>query len=301
MHSYQKKISIIISNYNERDLVEGCLRNLENIYPNFEVLVKNQGSTDGSVELIKRNFPWVIVIDGDNVGLSASYNKAVKEASGSYFLFLGMDAFPTKDSLSFLVDYMEKNPNVGLATLKLILDNGNMDMDCHRAFPTPFNAIMKFSGLGRIFPRSRIFNGFFLPNEDLNKAHEIDNCISHFMFVRKEAFDSVGGFDEDYFLWGEDIDFCYRLKTFKNWKIMFLPQYTCLHLKGGSLGIRSTTRHLQKKPLNHRLKMQKLSTEAMNLFMKKHYMEKYPKPILVAMFIAAGLMGKFRVFMESFR
>jgi len=276
-----------------------CLDSLENAYPNMEVIVKDQASTDASVEYIKNNYPWVKIIEGDNNGLSKGYNTAVKHASGDYFLFLGTDAFLSKESLTFLVDYMEKNKDVGMSTLKLVLEDGSMDMDCHRAFPTPWNSLMKFSGLGKIFPNSTLFNGFFMPGRDLTKPHEIDHCISHFMFCRKEAFESVSGFDEDYFLWGEDIDFCYRLKELKKWKIMFLPQYTCTHLKGGSIGVRSTTRHLEQKPLAHRLKMQKLSTEAMTLFMKKNYMEKYPKPVLYAMFWAAGLMGKFRVYTES--
>ncbi len=296
---HNKKISIIICAYNEKKFIKDCLENLKDSYENLEVIVKDNGSTDGSSDLIKKDFPWVNVIVGDNAGLSKGYNLAVKEASGDYYLFLGMDARPSKGSLEYLVNYMEENPKVGLATLKLVLEDGSMDTDCHRAFPTPLNAIMKFSGLGKVFPGSKFFNGFFLPGEDLTKPHEIDHCISHFMFVRKEAYESVGGFDEDYFLWGEDIDFCYRLKVLKGWKIMYLPEFTCFHWKGGAIGIRNTTRHLEKKPLHHRLKMQKMSTEAMTMFMKKHYMEKYPKSFLYMMFFASNVMGKMRVFIES--
>ena len=256
------KVSVIICNYNEENFVEDCLSHLKDSYENLEVIVKNQGSTDGSIELLKEEFPWVNIIDGDNDGLSKGYNKAVKESSGEFILFLGMDTKLSKGSIDYLVEYMNDNPKVGLATLKLILKDGNMDIDCHRAFPTPINAIAKFSGVGKIFPNSRFFNGFFMPGEDLSKPHEIDNCISHFMFVRRKAYESVGGFDEDYFLWGEDIDFCYRLKVLNDWKIMFLPKFTCFHWKGGSMGIRNTTRHLEKKPLKLRLKMQKMSTEA---------------------------------------
>jgi len=297
----KKKVSVIITNYNEGKFVESCLNNLKDSYENLEVIVKNQGSSDSSPELIKNKYPWVKYMEGENDGLSLGYNKAVKVATGDYYLFLGMDAQPSKGSIDYLVSYMEENPDIGLATLKLVLKDGNMDIDCHRAFPTPFNSIMKLSGMSRLFPKSKIFNGFFLPHLDLSKPHEIDNCISHFMFVRKNAFDSVNGFDEDYFLWGEDIDFCYRLKVIKGWKIMFIPKYTCSHWKGGSIGIRNTTRHLEKRPLKHRLKMQRMSTEAMSLFMRKHYMDKYPKILLYFMFFSAKVLGNFRVLVETFR
>ena len=295
-----KKVSIILSNYNEQRFMGRCLGGLKDIYPNMEVILKNQGSTDNSIEYLKENFPWVKVIDGANDGLSKGYNMCVSQATGDYYLFLGMDAFPTKEGIQFLVDYMEEHPDVGMSTLKLVLEDGNMDVDCNRAFPTPWNSIMKFSGLGKVFPKSQFFNGFFLPKEDVSKPHEIDHCISHFMFCRKEAYNSINGYDEDYFLWGEDIDFCYRLKA-EGWKIMYLPQYTCTHLKGGAIGIRNTTRHLDQKPLEHRLRMQKLSTEAMEMFMRKHYMEKYPKFILYPMFFATRMLGKFRVYMETKR
>jgi len=297
----KKKVSVIICSYNEKKFVKDCLNNLYQSYESLEVIVKDNGSTDGTSELIKDEFPWVNLIKGENDGLSKGYNTAVKEASGDYYLFLGMDARPQSGSLSYLVDYMENHKEVGIATLKLVLKDGSVDLDCHRAFPNPLNSIMKFSGLGKLFPKSKVFNGFFMPDMDISKPHEIDHCISHFMFVRKEAYNDVGGFDEDYFLWGEDIDFCYRIKVIKGWKNMYLPKFTCFHWKGGAIGIRNTTRHLEKKPLKHRLKMQKMSSQAMTMFMKKHYMEKYPKPVLYLMFFAARLLGEFRVFVESLR
>ena len=123
------------------------------------------------------------------------------------------------------------------------------------------------------------------------------------MFVRKEAFESVGGFDKDYFLWGEDVDFCYRLKALKGWKIMYLPQFSCVHLKGGSMGIgmRKSTKDLVRKPLWYRLKMVRLSTEAMSTFVRKHYMDKYPHFLIYLMLYTARTLGVIRVFLESLR
>lgn len=295
-----KKVSFIICSYNEITFAKDCLTNLINIYPNMEIIVKDNGSTDGVVEVIERNFTNVKLIKGENVGLSKAYNIATQEAKGDYFIYMGMDAFPNKEGIKGLMDYMENSPSVGAATTKLVLKDGSIDMDAHRAFPTPWIALTRFSGLAKLFPRSPFFNGYFLPQYDLTKPHEIDLCISHFMIVRKKAFESINGFGEDFFLYGEDVDFCYRIKQ-AGWKIMYLPQWQTGHYKGGSVGIRKTTRNIVKKPLAHRLKMQKLSTDAMARFMKKHYSEKYPKPVLWAVYAAIFLMGRVRVLIESFK
>ncbi|MFH1896245.1 MAG: glycosyltransferase family 2 protein [bacterium] len=295
-----KKLSVIITNYNELSFVKECLPNLEGIYSRMEVIVKDQGSTDGSVGLIKKGFPRVKLIEGENDGLSKAYNKATKAASGDYFLYLGMDAVPQRDTLSGMVDYFEKNKAVGAATCKLVTKDGSLDMDAHRAFPTPWTALTRLTGLGKLFPHSDLFNHYFLPKGDLEKPHEIDLCISHFMLVRREAFEQIGGFDEDFFLYGEDVDFCYRIKQ-AGWQIMYLPQWQAKHYKGGSVGIRSTTRKIVKKPLSHRLKMQKLSTQAMRQFMEKHYSGKYPKLLLYMVYTAIFVLGKIRVLVESLR
>lgn len=298
------KLSVVISNYNEKKFVKECLSNLLKIkqteIPDLEVVIKNQGSTDGSSELIKKDFPWVIFIDGDNDGLSKAYNIGYRATNSEYVLFLGMDAYPSLGSLTEMLAYLDNHTDIGAATCKLVLKDGTLDMDAHRSFPTPWVSLTRLSGLGKIFPNSRIFNKYFLPGEDMSIPHEIDLCISHFMLTRRKVLDEIQGFDEDFFLYGEDVDVCYRIKE-AGWKIMYLPQWSCLHWKGGSVGIRKTTRNIVKKPLEHRMRMQKLSTEAMQLFVKKHYANKYPKVVIVSTFIASSLLGKLRVILESFR
>jgi len=140
------------------------------------------------------------------VGLSAAYNIGYKASAGDYLLFLGMDAFPERETLPEMVRYFEENPDVGAATCKLVLGDGSLDMDAHRAFPTPWLALSRILGLSNLFPKSRVFNGYFMPGEDMGHPHEIDLCISHFMLVRRKVLDEIGGFDEDFFLYGEDVD-----------------------------------------------------------------------------------------------
>ncbi len=299
-----KPVTVIICIYNEASFIEKCLSNLQGIrdsvIPDLKVIVKDNGSTDDSATIIKEKFPWVHLIVGQNDGLSKGYNQAYKEANTEYLLFLGADAFPEKDTVPGLIQYFDSHADVGAATVKLLLADESLDMDAHRAFPTPWISASRILGLNKFFPKSPILNGYFLPDRDMTQPHEIDLCISHFMFTRKSLLDKLGGFDEDFFLYGEDVDICYRIKQ-SGAKIMYLPMWSAHHMKGGSVGVRNTTRHLVKKPLTHRLKMQKLSTRAMELFLRKHYMNKYPKPFVYFMIYSSRVVGFLRVLAESLR
>lgn len=126
---------------------------------------------------------------------------------------------------------------IGIATVALRLRDGMLDMDAHRGFPTPWASLTHFSGLSRTLPHSPFFNQYFLGGRDSTQPHEIDLCISHFLFVRRTLFDAIGPWDEDFFLYGEDVDFCYRTKA-AGYKIMYLPQFTVTHYKGASVGVR---------------------------------------------------------------
>ena len=297
------KLSIVTITYKEKAFIKKYMENLISIkqqMPDLEIIVREHSSNDGSYELLKEYENNAKIFLTDNVGLSAGFNAALKEVSNEYVLFMGSDAYPDFETLEGLCKYFDENPDVSAATTKLVLEDGNLDMDAHRGFPTPWNSFTRLSGLNKLFPKSNFFNGYFLPEADLSKPHEIDLCISHFMFCRKSFIEKIGGFDEDFFLYGEDVDFCYRVKQ-NSGKIMYLPQWTTLHLKGGSVGIRKTTRNKDKKPLKHRLRSQRLSAIAMEIFVRKHYFKKYPAAFCYLMILSSRALGLFRVFMESFR
>jgi len=299
-----KPLSIILCAYNDSAYIRDCLNNLKDIVDsvNFpiEVIIKNQPSNNDSAPIIESEVPWVNLIEGANVGLSRAYNMSLEQSSHEFILLLGTDAFPDKETIIGLVDYFASRPDVGAATCKLVLADGTLDMDAHRAFPTPWISLTKLTGLNKLFPKSPFFNGYFLPQKNLNEEHEIDLLISHFMFTRKNLLQELGGFDENFFLYGEDVDICYRIKQ-AGWKIMYLPQWSAKHLKGASLGIRKTTREKFKQPLQHRLRMQKLSAQAMELFLRKHYMQKYPRIVVLLMIFSTRFLGKIRVFLESLK
>lgn len=267
-NKYKPDIAVIIANYNTKQVLRDCLKHLEKLNQIKKIIVVDNASTDSSSEMVKREFPLVTLISlKKNKGISYSYNLGVKKAGTDYFLFLGSDAFPERKALPYLAAYLDDNPQVGIATCKVVTRDGKLDMDSHRAFPTPWNSFLYFTKINT--------HKYFLNDRDFSKSHEIDACISHFMFVRSKAFESVSGFDQDYFVYGEDIDFCYRVKDNK-WKIMYLPKVKTVHYKGVSVGVRKESKDITQASKDTKIKMSKMSAEAMELFFRKHYMKKYP-------------------------
>ena len=272
-----KKLAIIIVNYNTKDVLCDCLNNLERLdLRDTQVIVVDSGSKDGSAEMVETEFRGVNLIRTENKGLAAGYNLGIKTSQNpNFYLFLGTDAFPKPGCLEGVIDFMEADKSVGAATCKLVLRNGSLDMDAHRGFPTPWAAFTHFSGLERLFPRSKLFGRYFLGYQNMSTWHEIDLCISHFMMVKREVFDKIGLWDKDFFVYGEDVDLCWRIKQ-AGYKIYYLPQFQCLHYKGVGVGIRKETADISKVDNVTRDRMKKETTRAMRLFYRKHMYKRYP-------------------------
>ncbi len=288
-----KKVSVIIVNYNTARILKDCLQNLDSSYPNLETIVVDNGSKDNSVEIVKKFFPKVVLIEAENKGLAAGSNLGLSKATGDYILYLGSDAFPEKGTIHGMVEYMEEDPSIGIATCRLVLRNGALDKDAHRGFPTPWTALTHFMYLDRIFSKSKLFNRYFLGFMDMEKPHEIDMCISHFMLVKKEVFERVGKWDEDYFLYGEDVDFCYRVKQ-SGYRITYLPQFKAVHYKGASVGIRKETQDISKVDEESKRKNRQRTIEAMKIFYKKHMYKKYPWAVNKLVELGINLMDAVR-------
>jgi GT2 family glycosyltransferase len=290
-----KKVSVIIVNYNGKDTLFECLNNLTRNINNIEVIVFDNASPDGAAVMVEKSFPDVVLIKSDtNKGIAYGYNRALKKAAGEYILYLGSDAFPSQDTLDGLISFLNKNDDVALVTPKLVDRQGSVDMDAHRGFPTPWRALSHFVGLGKLFPNTKFFNSYFLGYKDMTTTHEIDACISHFMLVKKEAVESIDGWDESFFVYGEDIDFCYRLKE-KGYKIMYLPEFEVLHYKGTTVGVRKNTSTITKASLKTKIDMKKASVNAMEIFYKKHYTSLYPKALTLIVLIGIKLMFWYRI------
>ncbi|MEM7539031.1 MAG: glycosyltransferase family 2 protein [Chloroflexota bacterium] len=290
-------ISVVIVNFNTCDLLRDCLDNLVQLEEVQEIIVVDNASVDGSVAMVSTEFPGVHVIAlSENRGLTVASNLGMDAAIGEFILYLGSDAFPKVGTIMGLAHYLSQHEDVGIATAKLVLRDGQLDMDAHRGFPSPWASLTHFTKLNRLFPTSPFFNQYFLGHLPLDTAHEIDLCISHFMFMRKSLFDAdnVGRWDEDFFVYGEDVDMCYRVKA-AGYKIMYLPQFGATHIKGASVGIRKQSQDISKASPETKVRAAQMSTEAMALFYEKHFHTKYPWVVNTLILTAVRFLGWFRV------
>ncbi len=295
------KVSVLIVNYNGKDTLFECLDNLSRNITNIEVVVFDNASPDGAAAMVENSFPNVTLIKSAiNKGIAYGYNRAFEKATGQYILYLGSDAFPSQDILVGLISFLDRSDSVALVTPKLVDREGNLDLDAHRGFPTPWTALSHFVGLGKLFPKTELFNSYFLGYKDITVAHEIDACISHFMLVKRSAIENIDGWDEGFFVYGEDIDFCYRLKQ-KGYKIMYIPEFEVLHYKGTTVGVRKNTSNMTKASLQTKIDMKKASVNAMEIFYKKHYSSLYPRALTLLVLFGIRLMLWYRISIFRFR
>jgi len=271
--------SIVIVNFNTYSYLIQTLTSIYNseLRPDsFEIIVVDNASSDHSLLPIKKNYPGVnLIINKDNIGFARANNQAVKNAHGEFILFLNPDTIILKETISTVLDFMQRHKEIGVATCKVILPTGKIDDACHRGFPTPWNALCYFTGLSSMFSKSNFFNGYHLGYKDMDKIHEIDSCAGAFMLVRKIAGDQIGWFDEDYFWYGEDLDFCYRIKK-AGWKICYIPKVQIVHYKGVASGIKKHSQKISSANRKIKLLATKARFDVMEIFYKKHYQKTYP-------------------------
>ncbi len=296
-------LSIIIVSYNTKNFLKKCLESIK-LNPNYEIIVADNGSTDGSLAMLKglkeKNKQNLTIIGNQkNLGFAKANNKALEKAQGRLVLFLNPDTILGKETLKTMIDFMDENPKVGAATCRVELTNGRLDQACHRGFPTVWNSFAYFSGLEKLFPKSPIFAGYSLTYLPLGKIHEIDAGCGAFLMVRQEAGSQISWFDEDYFWYGEDLDFCYRLKE-KDWKIMFVPTTKITHWKGAASGIKRHSQGISTASKETKIKAAKASVKVMRLFFQKHYQHKYPKVIYWLTMLGISFLEKIRLFKISY-
>lgn len=292
-------LSIIIVNFNTKEFLKRCLESLrQSLLGNskVEIIVVDNASTDGSVQYFnvwKQN-DIKVIRNKENLGFAKANNRGIKKASGRYILFLNPDTIVPENTIKTMIDFMEANPKVGAATCRVELTDGRLDQACHRGFPTPWNAFCYFSGLEKLFPKSKFFAGYSLTYLPLDKIHEIDSGCGAFLLVRRQAGEEVNWLDEDYFWYGEDLDFCYRLKQ-RGWKIMFVPTVKIIHWKGVASGILKHSQKISLASGQTRIKAAKASTKVMRIFFQKHYKNKYPKIVYCLSMVGIFLLEKIRL------
>jgi GT2 family glycosyltransferase len=296
-------LSIIILNYNTKQLTLDSIKSIEENYPQevasgeFELVVTDNQSLDGSVDAFhtykktSKIKSFHIVENGGNLGFSKGNNKGVPHASGKYILFLNPDTVVYPKTLTYMVDFMENHPEVGAASCKLINKDGEMDFNCHRGFPTPWNAFCYFSGLQRMFPKSRLFAGYTQGWKDLATDHEVDAIEGAFMLMPRSVGEKAGWWDEEYFFYGEDLQFCFDIKKL-GLKIFYLGTVETMHIGGAASGIKKKTQHITSANREAKLKTQAARFQAMKIFFKKNYQKKYPAFVQWMIFTGIDFLEK---------
>jgi len=230
------KLSILIVNYNVKDFLSQCLVsiNKSNVNFDYEIIVVDNNSSDGSVEFLERFFPQVKVVRlFENKGFGYANNIGYSKSQGEYLLLLNPDTILQENTLQVMFDFMEQNPDVGIAGCKVLNSNGSLQLACRRGFPTPWVAFTKLFGLQSLFPKSKLFGRYNLTYLDPDQIAYVDAISGSFMFVRRKVYEALRGFDVDFFMYGEDIDFCYRAQKL-GWKIAYVPTTSIIHYKGQS-------------------------------------------------------------------
>lgn len=260
------KLSIIVLNYNTKDLLIQTLSSI-NRQAQWEIIVVDNASTDGSSDAIKKKFPDIkLIINHKNNGFAGGNNIGINIARGEYIMLLNSDTKVMGPALEELTQYLDANPGVGVVSPKVTLPDGAIDLACHRGFPTLWNAFAYFAKLEQTFPNFHLFSGYHQAWQDFNTTHEVDAVSGAAMVVRRQAIDQVGLLDENFFLYAEDLDWCKRIKD-AGWKIVYYPKATILHFKSQSGRAKAGSEHKQVKSA---------SRTQFFLTMKQYYDKHYP-------------------------
>ncbi len=296
--SHKPNVSIIILNYNAEKFLRETLKSVKTQKGlNVETIVVDNNSSDNSKNMVAKEFPWARWVQRDtSVGFSAGNNAGLPYAHANTILFLNPDASFTKPSdLKVCYDKLWSDKSIGTLTgrVNLVL-TGGIDETCHRGFPTPWASFTHFSGLSTRFPNVPWLNQYTKRYLGYTKEHDIDAVGGMFMLMRKSVGEEVGWWDEDYPLYGEDIDFCYRIHE-AGYRNLYFPKVKILHYKGVTTGMskQSASVTTAKKDTIRRVKG--WSITAMRLFYDKHYRSKYPFFVTWLVYLGIKLMYLKRV------
>jgi N-acetylglucosaminyl-diphospho-decaprenol L-rhamnosyltransferase len=264
-------LAVIIVNYNTRDLLRSCLQSLHSSIVgsySYRAVVVDNCSVDGSANMVRAEQPWVSLITSDHNGGYAFANNLGLRAMGyglpssreslpRYVLLLNPDTVLPPGALAQVLTFMDAHVDVGVLGPKLVREDGSFDRACRRSFPTPAVSFYRMSGLSRLFPKSKRFGQYNLSYLDIDTQADVDAVVGAFMLMRCEVLEQAGLLDETFFMYGEDLDLCYRIKQ-RGWRVVYYPAVTVLHIKGAS------SRQSSARTIN-------AFYDAMAIFHSKHY------------------------------
>ena len=311
MTNQKIKLSVIILNYNSGDYLQKCLQSISKSKIDFnllEIIVVDNCSTDKSLKLAEsflkksKHLIFDILHLTSNKGFAAGNNRGVEiiNSSSKYVLFLNPDTTVESNTFQKMIDFFEKNKPVDAATCFIKLAaTGKMQPECHRGFPTPWRSFCYFTGISKLFPKSGFFNGYFQGNLDTTKTHQIEACVGAFLMVKKSVGQKIGWWNEKFFFYGEDLDFCFQLKE-NNFKLFFYPNCQITHFQGISSGLKKTTSKLTQANRKTKVMIAKASTNAMRIFYQQNLFKKY-SPITQALVLCGIKLLEFkRVFKAKY-
>lgn len=254
------ELSVIIINYNVKYFLEQCLCSVQKAIEGVdaEVIIIDNNSTDGSVEYLQsqfQNFQWLS--NKENVGFGRACNQGFKLSTGNYILFLNPDTIISEDCLKKCISFLESKPDAGALGIKMLDGKGKFLKESKRAFPSPATSLFKLLGFSKLFPHSKVFSRYHLGHLDENKNHEVEVLAGAFIMIKRKVFEQIGGFDEIFFMYGEDVDLSYRIQK-AGYKNFYFAESSIIHFKGESS---------RKGSLNYI----KMFYAAMSIFVKKHY------------------------------
>ncbi len=278
-------ISVIIVNYNVRQFLENALLSVQKAMAGIrgEIFVVDNASDDGSVEMVRTRFPDVCLIaNRENVGFTRANNMALVRAQGRFLLLLNPDTVVQEDTLQVMLRFFEENPHAGLAGCRILNPDGSLQLACRRSFPTPWVALTRITGLSSLFPRSRLFGRYNLTYMNPDDTYEVEAISGSFMMMRREVYARVGGLDETFFMYGEDLDWCYRVSE-AGFGVYYVHSTQIIHFKGESTR-RSTIDEIS------------MFYRAMQIFVDKHFSTSVPVKLLLSLGIllraAVAFLGK---------
>lgn len=250
------KLTIITVNYNSKILVKELVESIKKSKVDFEIkIVVVENSQEDLSDIPNITY----LKNKGNLGFSNGNNLGITQAVGDYVWFMNPDTTVEPDTIKYMISYMDNHKNVGVSTPKIVLPNGKLDRNCRRNFPTPVNSLKRFLGFG----------GYFI-NAPENEEVEVDSVMGSSLLVRRSVGEKIGWWDESYFMYGEDIEFCWQIKNL-GYKIMYVPNVVVHHHHGASSGLKKTSTNLTKADNSIRRRSILATTNAMRIFYKKHY------------------------------
>ena len=250
----------------------------------------DNGSTDGSIERLQEDFLKEsedglikFILNPENRGFAHANNLALKKTQSEYVLLLNSDTVVLDNCLEASLNYMETHQDTGALGCKVVLPDNTLDKACRRSFPDFYVSFYRMTGLSRLFPKSKRFGRYNLTYLDEDETYEVDCVVGAFMLVRQKTIQEVGLLDETFFMYGEDIDWCYRIKA-ANWKIIYFSDAKIIHYKGASYSKK------QNKRLTYEF------YRAMYIFYNKHYKEGYPWITTAATYLGIWGICKLKMF-----